>query len=120
LSGQVEQRSRPIRATAGTRLAEAIAAEKLDEYGTSCRRFILPRDAKASAKRKRPATDTLHGDAVIAVNTDTEDKDFTISVSEGERDDDSSDSGSDGIEIGNNEVWMIISRSFWYMLILIY
>jgi len=34
------QRSRPIRAAAGTRLAEAIASEKLDEYGPSCRRSL--------------------------------------------------------------------------------
>ena len=44
-SGQLGQRSRPTRTTAGTRLADAIAAEKLDEYGSSCRRFIQPRDA---------------------------------------------------------------------------
>ena len=75
LSGQVGQRSsRPIRATAGTRLAEAIAAEKLDEYGVSCRRFILPHDAKASAKRKRPPTDESHGDAI---DTDAEDSDLS-------------------------------------------
>src|SRR6266849_5886945 len=52
LSGQVGQRSHPIRATAGARLAEAIAAEKLNEDGSSCCRFILPRDVKASTKRK--------------------------------------------------------------------
>jgi len=96
------QRSRPIRTTAGTRLADALAAEKLDENGLSCRRFIQPRDAKASAKRKQPTTDKLHGDAM---DTDTEDKTFAISVSEGECDDDLSDSDSDDIEIGNNEVW---------------
>jgi hypothetical protein len=52
LSGQVGQRSCPIRSTVGTRLGEAIAAEKLDEYGSSCCRFIVPHDAKASVKRK--------------------------------------------------------------------
>jgi hypothetical protein len=60
-SGQVGQRSRPIRATVGARLAEAIATEKLNEYGSLCRRFILPRDAKVSAKRKQPTTDESHG-----------------------------------------------------------
>jgi hypothetical protein len=109
-SGQVGQRSRPIRATAGAQLAEAIAAEKLDEYGSSCRRFILPRDAKVSAKRKQPTTDESHGigDA-IQVDTDMEDKTFVISVSDGGCDDDSPDSDSDGIEIGNEEVWIILS-----------
>jgi len=112
LSGQVGQRSRPIRASAGTRLAEAIAAEKLDEYGSSCRRFIVPRDAKLSAKRKRPTTDEsrgVGGGNVIQVETDTEDKTFAISVSEGGCDDESPDSDSDGIEIGNEEVWIALT-----------
>jgi hypothetical protein len=112
LSGQVGQRSRPIHATAGTRLAEAIAAEKLDEYGSSCRHFILPCNAKTPVKRKRPTTDESHGvgggDA-IQVDNDTEDKTFAISVSEGGCDDNSSDSDSDGIEIRNEEVWIILS-----------
>jgi hypothetical protein len=101
LSDQVGQCSRPIRATAGTRLAQAIAAEKLDEYGVSCRRFVLPRDAKASGKRKRPTTDESRGNAI---DTDTEDKTFAISVSEGGCSDDSPDLDSDDIEIGNKEV----------------
>lgn len=101
MSGQVGQRPRPIRATAGARLAEAIATEKLDEYGVACRRFVLPRDAKASAKRKRPTTNEPRGDAI---DTDTEDKTFAISVSEGGRDSDSLDSDSDVLEIGNEEV----------------
>lgn len=99
LSGQVGQRSRPIRATAGTRLAEVIAAEKLDEYGSNCRRFIAPREAKAPAKRKRATTDVGE-----AIDTDLDDGTFAISVSEGGCDDDSSDSDSDGIEIRNEEV----------------
>ena len=100
LSGQVSQRSRPIRSTAGARLADAIAAEKLDEYGSSCRRFILPR----STKRKRPATTESHCDAI---NTDPEDETFAISVSEGGSDDNSQDSDGNEIEIGNDEVWLI-------------
>jgi hypothetical protein len=103
LSGQVGQHSRPIRATADTRLAEDIAAEKLDKNGLSCHRFILPRDAKVSAKRKRPTSDESRGDA-IQVDTDPEDKNFAISVSEGGHDDDSPDSDSDEIEIGNEEL----------------
>ena len=95
------QRSRPVRATAGTRLAEAIAAEKLDEYGLSCRRFLPPQDAKASAKRKRPTANESRSDAI---DTDLEDETFAISVSEGGSDDNSPNSDSDGIEIGNEEV----------------
>jgi hypothetical protein len=119
LSGQVGQRSRPIRSTAGTRLAEAIAAEKLDEYGSSCRRFIVPHDVKASVKRKQPTTNGSHGVGggnAIQVETDTEDKTFAISVSEGGCDDDSLDSDSDGIEIRNKKVWIALSL-FWYKLI---
>jgi hypothetical protein len=107
LSGQVSSRARPTRSTAGSRLAEAIAAEKLDEYGDSCRRFIQPRGAKTSAKRKRLATDVSLGDAADAIDTDTEDKTFAMSVSEGGCDDDSSDSGSDDVQIGNEEVSII-------------
>jgi hypothetical protein len=95
------QRSRLIRTAAGARLAEAIAAEKLNEDGTSSRCFTLPCDAKASAKRKRPITDNseLPGDAI---DTDTEDVTYAISVSEG--DDDSLVLDEEAIEIGNQEV----------------
>jgi len=103
LSGQVGQRSRPIHATAGIRLAEAIAAEKLDEYGQSCHCFILPQDAKVSAKCKQPTTNKLHGD-VIQVDTNTDDKKFSISVSKGGCDDDSLDLDNNDIEIGNEKV----------------
>jgi hypothetical protein len=101
-SGRADQRSRPVRSTAGTRLAEAIAAEKLDEFGSSCRRFILPRDAKAPAKRKRPTTDASRSD-VIQVDSDPEDQTFAVSVSEGGNNDDSSDSDGED-EIANEEV----------------
>jgi hypothetical protein len=100
-----EQRSRPIRASAGTRLAEAIAAEKLDEYGSSCRRFIRPRDAKSSAKRKRPITDESLGGAIG--DSDAEDKSYAISVSDG-ADDDSLESEEDNIEVRNDEVWVYL------------
>ena len=111
LLGLVGQRSRPIRSTAGTRLAEVIAAEKLDEYGSSCRRFILPRDAKAPAKCKRPTTDMTHSDA-IQVDSDLEDQTFAICGS----DDDSLDSDSEDIEIVNEEVCYILSL-IWFKLI---
>src|SRR5712672_597940 len=113
LFGQVGQRSRPIRSTAGTRLAEAIAAEKLDEYGSSCHRFTLPRDAKAPAKRKRPTTDVSPSDA-IQVESDPEDQDFVIPVSEGGSNDDSSHLDSNDVEIANEEVclfFLFISSS---------
>ena len=99
------QHSCPIHATTGIRLAEAIAAEKLDEYGSFCCRFIPARDAKASAKRKRPTTTQPCGDAI---DTDTKDETFAISVSKGEHDGNSLDSGSDDIGIGNEEVCIII------------
>jgi len=102
LSGQVGQRSRPTCATAGTRLAEAITTEKLDENGQSCRRFILCHDAKASAKHKRPTTNDSCGDAI---DTDTEDETFAVPVSEGGSDGNSLDSDIDEIEVGNEEVY---------------
>jgi len=104
LSGRVSQHLRPICATAGTQLAEAITAEKLNENGVSCRHFILPH-AKASAKRKQPATNVSHGDAI---DTDSEDETYADPVSEGGCDDDSPDSSDDDIEIGNGEVWIIL------------
>ena len=101
MSGQVGQRSRPIRTTAGARLAEAITAEKLNEDGSSCCRFILPCDVKVSTKRKQPITAVLDDDA-IQVDTDVEDKTSAIPVSDGGHD--SPDSDSNDVEIGNNEV----------------
>ena|SRR5712671_6250365 len=102
LSGQVGQRSRPTCATAGTRLAEAITTEKLDENGQSCCRFILRHDAKASAKHKRPTTNDSCGDAI---NTDMEDETFAVPVSEGGSDGNSLDSDVNEIEVGNEEVY---------------
>jgi len=58
---------------------EAIAAEKLDENGLYSCHFILPQDAKASAKRKQPTTNESRSN-VIQVDTDTKDKTFTVSV----------------------------------------
>ncbi len=101
MSGQVGQRSRPIHATADAQLAEAITAEKLNEDGSSCRRFILSRDVKAFTKRKRPIT-AVPDDNAIQVDTDVEDETFAIPVSNGGHD--SLDSDSDNVEIGNNEV----------------
>ena len=92
-------------------LADTIAAEKLNEYRSLCCRIIQPRDARASAKRRRPATDESHGGEATQGNTNTEDKTFAISVLEG-----SSGSDSDGLEVGNDEVCIIRSR-FWYKLI---
>jgi len=102
LSGQVGQRSCPTCATASTRLAEAIAAEKLDENGQSCCRFILHHDAKASTKCKQPTTNDLCGDAI---NMDTEDEMFAVPVSEGGSNGNSLDSDVNEIEVGNEEVY---------------
>jgi hypothetical protein len=88
-----QQRSRPVRATAGTRLAAALAAEKLDEFGNSCRRLgglaqsLKPR----GLKRKRA---TMDDD-----DTDAEDQNFAASSTE-----DGSDDHSEILEISNEEV----------------
>ena len=118
LSGGHGQCSCPIHASSGTWLAEVIATEKLNEYGSSCHRFILPCDANASAKCKQPTVDELHGGEAIQVDTDTEDKTLAISVSEGGCNNNLSDSDSDEIEIGNKEVCITLSW-FWYKLIYI-
>ena len=99
-------RSRPHRATAGTRLAEAIAAEKLDEFGKptpSSRRLNPPLRAhpRPSAKHKRTAGDDT---GPVVINTDVEDKSFT-SGSDGSSDD---DSDIMDLEIGNEEVRCVL------------
>ncbi len=105
LSGQVSQCSCPIHATAGTKLAEVIAAKKLDKNGLSCHCFILPCNAKASAKCKQSTTnESCHN----AINTNIKDKTFVISVFKSESDDNSLDSDSDNIKIRNEEVWIIL------------
>lgn len=88
-------RSRPVRATAGARLAEAIAAERLDEFGntTSSTRRLNP--SRVLSKRKRLSPDAN------GVDSDPEDKTF------GDTDggsDDNDDPDTDVMEIGNKEV----------------
>lgn len=87
------QHSRPVRATAGARLAAAIAAEKLDEFGNpvqpSHRRPAQPR---VPVKRKRAIIDDDE--------TDADDKNFAV-VSSTE---DGSDDNNDIMEISNEEV----------------
>ncbi|KAH9160626.1 hypothetical protein EDB89DRAFT_871052 [Lactarius sanguifluus] len=94
---------RPVRTTTGgTRLAEAIAAEKLDEFGnpvqSSRRRTtgIRSPNHRASAKRKRTTADNA-----TTVDTDTEDKTFIGPVTSGGSDD---GSDSDDVDIGNKEI----------------
>ena len=106
LSDQVYQRSYLTHATAGIQLAEAITAEKLNEYDLSCCWFVIPHDVKASAKRKWPTTDESHSDAV---DTNTEDKTFAVTVSDGGSNGDSSDLDSNNVIIRNKEVWSISS-----------
>jgi hypothetical protein len=92
LSGQ---HSRPVRATAGTRLAAAIAVEKLDEFEnpvqSSRRRVAQPLKPKNPAKRKLAVVDDI--------DTDADDNNFTASST-----DDGSDDTSDVMEISNGEV----------------
>ena len=81
----------------GTRLAAAIAAEKLDEFGNTTpayrRHPTQPVKSRASAsKRKRTLADDND-------TTDTEDKTFAHSATE-----DGSDEDSDAVEISNKEV----------------
>jgi hypothetical protein len=77
------------------RLAAAIAAEKLDEFGDPVPAFhqspTQPVKSRASAKRKRTADDVD--------TTDTEDKTFAASATE-----DGSDEDSDAMEVSNEEV----------------
>jgi hypothetical protein len=90
------QRTRPTRATQGTRLAAAIAAEKLDEFGNpiqpSRRRPAQPRKSQTDAKRKRIVTDDA--------GTDADDNNFAASSTE----DESDDGDTDIMEISNEEV----------------
>jgi hypothetical protein len=84
-----DQRSRPVRATAGTRLAAALAAEKLDEFGKACRRGAAQPLKPRGLKRKRA---TMDDD-----DTDADDQNFAASSTE-----DGSD--SEILEISNEEV----------------
>ena len=110
-SGQLGQHSHPTHTTAGMQLADAITADKLDEYRSLCHCLIQPCDARASAKCRWPAADESCGGEATQGDTNTEDKTFTISILEGLL-----GSDSDGLEVGNNEVYIIRSR-FWYKLI---
>ena len=90
------RRIRPARANQGTRLAAALAAEKLDEFGNpvkpSRQHPVLPRKPRTVEKRKQSFTD--HAD------TDEDDGNFAASST-----DDESDGGdTDIVEIGNEEV----------------
>jgi hypothetical protein len=89
------QRARPVRATTGGRLAAALAAEKLDEYGNPIQshrqRVTQPLKPRAIAKHKRAIVD----DAEM----DVEDEDFVGSSME-----DESDNDTDVMEISNKEV----------------
>jgi hypothetical protein len=89
------QHTRPVRTTQGTRLAEVIAAEKLDEFGNidvvptarpSRRRPKQPRQSEShpASKRKRIMED---------VGTDADDDNFATST------EDDSDSGDTCYEL---------------------
>ncbi|KAI0277781.1 hypothetical protein BC826DRAFT_1113732 [Russula brevipes] len=94
------QRSRPVRATTGGRMAAALAAEKLDEFGkpvqSTRRRLTQPLKPRAVAKRKR---------AVDDAETDVDDNNFIASSST----EDGSDDDNDVMEISNEEVRKLLS-----------
>jgi len=98
------QRSRPVRATTGARLAAALAAEKLDEFGQPVqsfrRRVTQPLKPRGITKRKRATVDDA--------DTDVEDENFVASSTE-----DGSDSDRDLMEISNEEVGNV-STQFGY------
>ncbi|KAH9009949.1 hypothetical protein EDB85DRAFT_2298327 [Lactarius pseudohatsudake] len=90
---------RPVRTTTGsTRLAEAIAAEKLDEFGNPAQSSrplgrttgIRSPNRRASAKRKRTTVDSN----AATVDTDAEDETFIGPVTSG-----GSDDGSDSDDV---------------------
>jgi hypothetical protein len=84
---------------AGTRLAAAVAAEKLDEFGNpvqlSCRHRTQPLKPRGTIKRKRATIDDDE--------TDVGDKNFAASSTE-----DGSDDNSDIMDISNEEVRMVL------------
>jgi hypothetical protein len=94
--------TRPVWTTQSTRLAAAIAEEKLDEYGDLAqpplprRRPTKPCNSHRISKRKR-----------VPVSTDVDDSDDNFSASADSEDE--SDSGDANImEIDNEEVWTIL------------
>ena len=93
------QRTRPVRGTTGARMAAALAAEKLDEFGNpvqSRRHVAQPLRPGAIAKRKRVVDDA---------ETDVDDNNFIASSTS----EDGSDDGSDVMEISNEEVWNVLT-----------
>jgi DNA-directed RNA polymerase specialized sigma24 family protein len=93
---------RPLRSTAGSRLAAAIAAEKLDEFGNPIQPRWLPgesRNSRIDAKRKR--------DDANDVDTDVDDDNFVSdsSASDGESERDNSD-----VQEVSNEVRNIFAQ----------
>ena len=93
---------RPLRSTAGSQLAAAIAAEKLDEFGNPIQPRRLPgesRNSRIDAKRKR--------DDANDVDTDVDDDNFVSdsSASDGESERDNSD-----VQEVSNEVRNIFAQ----------
>jgi hypothetical protein len=98
----IQQPTRPVRTTQSTRLAEAIAEEKLNEYGDLAqpprRRPTKSRNSHRVSKRKRvPVVQVATKD----VGTDVDDSDDNFAAST-ESESDSGDANI--IEIDNEEV----------------
>jgi hypothetical protein len=97
ISGQSTRSS--TRTTTGARLAAAIAAEKLDEFGNPVQLYhqrpTEPRNSRTVAKRKRMAIDDA--------DTDPDDDNFAASSADDESGNDDRDN-TDIVEISNEEV----------------
>jgi hypothetical protein len=99
------------RITAGTRLAAAIAAEKLDEFGNPIplyfRRPLQTRNSHTTAKRKQTAKSaTTDNDQA---DTDVDDGNFLSDASSGSAGDElDDDANADIMEISNEEVLLSI------------
>ena len=90
----------PIRAITGTQLAEAIAAEKLDEFGNLTQ---VPRQCLVRAVRASTGTGKFKQTTADTIDTDAEDETFLSSVV-ADRSEWSDGLESDAMEISNKEV----------------
>jgi hypothetical protein len=94
-----------MRATAGTRLAAAIAPEKLDEFGNPIpsyfRHAAQPRNSGTTTAKRKRATKATNNDQA---DTDVDDEDFESDDSSESAGDAPDDANTDIMEISNEEV----------------